>query len=251
MTYRFGRLPLAAVVSLYLLSAAALADDANDPGIQDCFKKMSKLGMPVPPPEEGPSKVEPKGSTLVISGPITKETLEKFKKFDLNKFINIELNSYGGDVDSGIAIARAIRAAKKNTILGEKAICGSICTVIFQGGVHRMMHQRSILGYHAAKCLAAPMFKPIAQVCGDNATEKAREALEELNLSVHMSRLLHDIPFESAKCITDSEAANLNANNMNGSMLDGISDAHGAKGEIKYKKPTGNMLDDLPGQGAK
>ena len=208
---------------------------------------MSKMGMPVPPPEEGPSKVEATGITIKISGPITKKTLEDFSKLDLNKYKKVELNSYGGDVDAGIAIAKAIRAKKMATFVPEKAICGSICTVIFQGGESRTVHERSILGYHSAKCPAPPMFQKIAdRVCSDQSTEKVSKVMEELNLSVRISRTLHEVPFESAKCLTRDEANNLNADNRDKGFLDGIDK------KWEYKKPSGSgLLEDIPAGGSK
>jgi hypothetical protein len=59
------------------------------------------------------------------------------------------LDSPGGDLQGGIMLGAAIRSARVDTVVEEKAICASACTYAFIGGVGR-----SVLGkfaIHAAK----------------------------------------------------------------------------------------------------
>lgn len=92
------------------------------------------------------------GQTFVkISGEIF-EGDDVLVKKHLNKYRPhyIYLDSVGGDVNAGWAIAKIIRDLNIETVVGENASCASACTFAFAGGIKRWVHSSADLGYHPA-----------------------------------------------------------------------------------------------------
>lgn len=60
------------------------------------------------------------------------------------------LTSNGGDLDSGLAIGRAIRQNKFTTGVPDGAQCASACALAWLGGTTRYMARGARIGFHAA-----------------------------------------------------------------------------------------------------
>lgn len=58
------------------------------------------------------------------------------------------LHSPGGVLGDALAMGRAIRKAKLNTVVPENAYCASSCPLVFAGGVERDAGKRSWIGVH-------------------------------------------------------------------------------------------------------
>ena len=62
----------------------------------------------------------------------------------------VELDSPGGSVAEGAALARLVRAAGLTTIVRAKATCASACFLPFAAGSLRLVNQGARIGVHGA-----------------------------------------------------------------------------------------------------
>ncbi|MEM7321017.1 MAG: hypothetical protein AAF408_18590, partial [Pseudomonadota bacterium] len=116
------------------------------------------------------------GCTLELSGPIEKGDAEKlrprlealhstpefrFGDGDVRqKYGRVCLNSTGGSLEAGVALAKMFRDLAVGTAVGRDKTCFSACAVAFMGGSHsyeddtgqqpdRILHPLGHLGFHA------------------------------------------------------------------------------------------------------
>ena len=62
----------------------------------------------------------------------------------------VYLDSPGGSVQAGWAMAEAIRNAGAETVVNSSSKCASACTFAFMGGVERWVEDGAKMGYHPA-----------------------------------------------------------------------------------------------------
>jgi hypothetical protein len=68
----------------------------------------------------------------------------------LNAATKVFLSSNGGDLTTGLQIGEAIRAKGYQTIIGDDAICASVCGLIWLAGSVRHIAATGHVGFHAA-----------------------------------------------------------------------------------------------------
>lgn len=94
-----------------------------------------------------PPSVSVEGSTVRIDGEITPEVAEWFETVAIRPGLkSVSLNSPGGRVFPALEIARAIKAAKLNTVVLVGDECYSACAFIFLAGSERIAQGN--LGVH-------------------------------------------------------------------------------------------------------
>ncbi len=97
-------------------------------------------------------KCNRQGEVLYIDGGIGWELVDELKAYDPNHEIKVvELNSYGGLVEAGLALAEIIRERQITTHVREGAVCSSICTLLLQSGSRRIVHRTASLMFHGAR----------------------------------------------------------------------------------------------------
>ena len=119
------------------------------------------LAMFIPVGEATASVIEPKAKTLDgiqlhLEGEIQIGDAERFEaNFEYAKSIGlnviaISLNSPGGKVAVGAAMARSIRARGLRTMVEEGATCASACFMLFAAGKERIANENARIGVHSA-----------------------------------------------------------------------------------------------------
>ena len=94
-----------------------------------------------------------KGETLYISGIIDSHIYDFFS-FNIDaiqKVKRVSLNSWGGDHDWSLEIARRIGEEGLDTVIEKDSVCASACVYLFGSGVNRVMHSLTWLGVHGAR----------------------------------------------------------------------------------------------------
>ena len=76
----------------------------------------------------------------------------------------ISFNSYGGNHNWGLDVARKIKELGKITILKKGNVCASACVYLFAAGVERIMETDTWLGIHGAR-LGGNFVSTFAGVC--------------------------------------------------------------------------------------
>lgn len=102
-----------------------------------------------------------KTESVIITGPITDDTLIKFTSFSDKNIKNVIIASPGGLLLPSIKIAKFIAYKNIDTIIPNKGMCYSACTLIFQAGNNRFAFANSMLMYHSAKNETALTNNPI------------------------------------------------------------------------------------------
>jgi len=64
--------------------------------------------------------------------------------------VTVWLDSPGGNVNEGLAIARMIKALNLNTYVHDGSSCDSICSIMFLSGKRKMATATSRIGVHSA-----------------------------------------------------------------------------------------------------
>ena len=67
-----------------------------------------------------------------------------------DRVVTVWLESSGGNVAEGLAMARIIKALKLNTYVHTDGKCDSICSIMFLSGKRKMATESSRIGIHAA-----------------------------------------------------------------------------------------------------
>lgn len=88
---------------------------------------------------------------IIISGPITNETAEKFEAALTDETETVIIASPGGDLIPAIKISRLVFIHQLATLVPQRGMCYSACTMIFQAGFHRLAYADSMFMYHSAK----------------------------------------------------------------------------------------------------
>ena len=91
----------------------------------------------------------------------------------------IVLNSPGGDVHTGVLIARMIYAYSIDTVVGRTDECASMCTLVFAAGGSRFVYPTSRIGVHSASIESANGASP--------------EIHNSMATTVHLARLMAEI----------------------------------------------------------
>lgn len=135
------------------------------------------------PPEEPANLVRCKvvGETMYIDGGIDSPLIYELRDF-YPQIRHIELNSYGGEVESAKALAAMIREKGITTNVRKGAKCASACTLLFQAGVHRTAHPSSRFLYHPPH-LASGWFNGFSEHCREVGRERCRNELADMILS--------------------------------------------------------------------
>jgi hypothetical protein len=127
----------AAIAAVFLVmmpnGAAHLSSIADD------TDEVGKLGY----------KVQVVGDRLNLDGAVTWRMHDEFiAALDSNPGIKkVHLNSLGGQTAVGHRLAAKIRERKLDTLITDK--CASACTVMFGGGVRRILGRNGQLGFHS------------------------------------------------------------------------------------------------------
>lgn len=89
---------------------------------------------------------------IVVEGSINPgDSIAFSAMLDSNRSVStVVLNSNGGYVDEGLAMASIIRDRELNTYVGRNNICDSICAVMFMGGKKKYLFSSSQIGVHTA-----------------------------------------------------------------------------------------------------
>lgn len=88
---------------------------------------------------------------IIISGPITEDTLTQFKAALTPETEVVMIASPGGDLIPAVEISKIIYNNHIATLVPRKGMCYSACTIIFQAGSVRMAYEDSMFMYHSAK----------------------------------------------------------------------------------------------------
>ena len=89
-------------------------------------------------------------TTLIIEDVITPVLAGRILALPDETLARVELNTIGGDVQSAIAIANRLRAAKAHTHVSAGAKCFSACALVYQGGVTRSADREALFLLHYA-----------------------------------------------------------------------------------------------------
>ena len=89
---------------------------------------------------------------IIVKGPIESQDSIKFLAAigDAKDVTTVWLDSDGGIVDEGLAIAKMIRVIGLNTYVHSNTACSSICAIMFMSGKRKMLVPSATLGIHAA-----------------------------------------------------------------------------------------------------
>lgn len=110
------------------------------------------FGMPAAGAEIRRTGVNAFGQAIItIDGEMTAEDTSAFESITATTpQAIVVLNSPGGSLSAGIGIGNHIRARGFSTAVGPTALCASACALAWLGGVPRMGHPTSRIGFHAA-----------------------------------------------------------------------------------------------------
>ena len=95
----------------------------------------------------------PSGRTdIVLSGELLPGDDERFATVagTVPEDATVWLDGPGGSLQAGLRIGTAIRLKGWKTAVPDDAICASACGLIWLGGIHRSLGQRTRIGFHAA-----------------------------------------------------------------------------------------------------
>jgi hypothetical protein len=89
---------------------------------------------------------------IIVKGQITAQDSIKFLAAmgDAKDVTTVWLESEGGVVDEGLAIAKIIKVLGLNTYVHDGKACSSICAVMFMSGKRKMLVSTATLGIHPA-----------------------------------------------------------------------------------------------------
>ena len=93
------------------------------------------------------------GDALIIEGEIDSHIYD-YLQYEAAKIVPvkvIELNSFGGNNDWALEIARKIKALGKTTLLVSGHYCASACAYLFAAGRERVASQDAWIGVHGAR----------------------------------------------------------------------------------------------------
>lgn len=122
---------------LFILAFALALDVANAAVIAPRAKTMDGIELHL------------EGEILMGDAERLEANFEQAKAAGL-KVTAINLNSPGGLVVSGAAMARSIRARELRTVVGKNATCASACFMLFAAGRERIASEDARIGVHSA-----------------------------------------------------------------------------------------------------
>jgi hypothetical protein len=90
---------------------------------------------------------------LIISGVIDRPIYEYLVReaARVSQVREIELNSFGGNVEWGLKIAETIAALHKRVVVKNGDFCASICVALFAAGTERLIGSEVWLGVHGVR----------------------------------------------------------------------------------------------------
>lgn len=121
------------------------------------------------------------GDTLYIEGRIGSHIYDylAFEGKKLSSLKKVTLNSWGGDHNWALEIARKLRELKLTTALESGHVCASACVYLFASGHERQMAEDTWLGIHGAR-LGAGYILQYQQICQQNQESAAcKEYLDQ------------------------------------------------------------------------
>jgi len=92
-------------------------------------------------------------SVLKLTGPIEKGDAKQFERLAEKVpvlMLIVQLNSPGGELTSGLAIAEQIRVRGYSTFVRAGELCASACALAWLAGDSRYMDPAAQIGFHAA-----------------------------------------------------------------------------------------------------
>lgn len=90
------------------------------------------------------------GDALFIRGRLEATTYDFVARSDLASIRVVDLDSYGGSAEWGLALARLVRTRGWDTRLRSGSVCASACVFVFGAGRRRSAPVDAWLGVHAA-----------------------------------------------------------------------------------------------------
>jgi hypothetical protein len=93
------------------------------------------------------------GEILYIRGKIDSHIYDflSYNYQQLKSVRYVSVNSYGGNHDWSLEIARKLRELKLSTLLERGNVCASACLYIFGAGIERVAHHSTWFGIHGAR----------------------------------------------------------------------------------------------------
>jgi len=90
-------------------------------------------------------------TVITLSGEITPEDVPEFRRAvaEVDKGL-VVLASPGGRLRASLEIGRSVRMRQLATLVPKGARCTSGCALIWLSGAARALHERAVLGFHAA-----------------------------------------------------------------------------------------------------
>jgi hypothetical protein len=141
---RFASIALKTMVVL-MMFGPAVAGPREFPGSPDDSADLDHLRRIISPHIEG--------DTLIIEGRIDSHIYDyiQYEAPRVAAVRVIELNSFGGNVEWALEIARKIKELGKTTLLRSQHVCASACATIFAAGRERIAAEDTWIGIHGAR----------------------------------------------------------------------------------------------------
>lgn len=154
-----------------------------DPRIDSVCGSFYKV-FPTPEPSMQ-AKCQVQGDTLYWDGEINDYLINEIRDYHKNIKL-IELNSYGGLLESAFEVATFVRKTGISTNVRKGARCASACTLIYQAGIRRTAHPLTRFLYHAPRIMESGI-----QNWKDYCQLKGRDLCRE-NIADHIVSTLAD-----------------------------------------------------------
>lgn len=113
---------------------------------------------------------------MYIDGEIQPYLADEFifnETSDIGNVTTIVLNSYGGEIKGGYALAEIIKKKGLTTVVPAGGVCMSACTVVFQAGTIRKAHTTAIFMYHGIRVSSVNMLTLYKDVLKHEGQESA------------------------------------------------------------------------------
>lgn len=131
--------------------------------------------------------IPPNGLGISIEGEIKTGDFDRFialGAYNLQHKISfnpdyIYINSTGGNVEEALKFAKSFSDFFSTVVVAQNNVCFSACTIIWAGGVHRVLHKGARLGFHRLSLINKVMdidkFKAKINPENDKVTEFFRQ----------------------------------------------------------------------------
>lgn len=154
--------------------------DENTPWMQAGIRYMDwKPDITNPEHTVGPSlgtRFHIIDNVMYIDGEIQPYLADEFifgETSDIGNVTTIVLNSYGGEIEGGYALAEIIKKKGITTIVPAGGVCMSACTIVFQAGTVRKAHITAIFMYHGVRVGSLSMLTVYNDVLEQDGQESA------------------------------------------------------------------------------